>query len=82
MYMNYITTTQLRTHTKEFIKYLLCGDTIQIIHRSKIIGTAKLTRTEPFEEKVYAQLAKEFNLPKKQCFEILACSPKPDHEHK
>jgi len=76
--MDYITTTQFRTKTKEFIRSLLCGKTIQIIHRSKIIGVAKLTRTEPFEPKVYAQLAKEFDLPKKQCFEILPSSPKPN----
>ena len=64
--MKYITSTELRTQTKTFIRSLLCGESIEIIHRSKIIGTAKLTRTSPFETKVYKQLAKEFNLPKQQ----------------
>ncbi|MBI2268688.1 MAG: hypothetical protein HYU80_04635 [Candidatus Blackburnbacteria bacterium] len=36
--MNYMTTTELRTKTKELIQALKDGETVELIHRSKIIG--------------------------------------------
>jgi len=40
--MNYITTTQLRTQTSAFVEALLAGRQIELIHRSKKIGTLTL----------------------------------------
>ena len=36
--MNYITTTQLRTKTKELLRTLKQGQTVDLIHRSKVVG--------------------------------------------
>jgi len=36
--MNYITTTELRTKTKQLIDTLRTGKSISVLHRSKIIG--------------------------------------------
>ncbi len=45
MYMNYITTTQLRTQTSAFVEALLAGKSIDLIHRSKNLGTLTLERS-------------------------------------
>ena len=37
--MNYITTTELRTRSSELIDFLLAGETVDLIHRSSIVGT-------------------------------------------
>lgn len=37
--MNYITTTELRTRSSELINFLLAGETVNLIHRSSIVGT-------------------------------------------
>lgn len=42
MYMNYITTTQLRTQTSAFVEALLAGKSIDLIHRSKNLGSLSL----------------------------------------
>mgnify|MGYP001583179089 CR=1 FL=1 len=39
--MNYVTTTELRTRMTELIGALLAGESIDLIHRSKIIGEIK-----------------------------------------
>jgi antitoxin (DNA-binding transcriptional repressor) of toxin-antitoxin stability system len=36
--MQYISTTQLRTKSSELIKTLKSGRTVEIIHRSKVVG--------------------------------------------
>ena len=36
--MDYITTTQLRTESSRLIEALLAGKSVDIIHRSKIVG--------------------------------------------
>lgn len=41
MYMNIITSTQLRTQIPEVIATLLAGGSIDFIHRSKIVGEFK-----------------------------------------
>ena len=65
--MNYITSTQLRTKTSEFIEMLLAGKSIQLIHRSKNLGTLNLSQNKPakpFNSEHFLKLAKELNLPK------------------
>lgn len=39
MYMDMITSTQLRSQTPKVIETLLHGGTIDLVHRSKIVGT-------------------------------------------
>ena len=41
VYMNYITTTDLRTKSKDILKALEEGRSINLIHRSKIVGEIK-----------------------------------------
>lgn len=38
MYMDYITTTDLRTKSSQLVKKLKSGESFSLIHRSKIIG--------------------------------------------
>lgn len=66
--MDYITTTQLRTHSSRLIELLKKGIDVSLIHRSKIVGTIShkkmpkpLTKTDINRLKV---LANELNLPK------------------
>jgi len=63
--MNYITTTQLRTETSDLVEALLYGQSIDLIHRSKIIGEIKPKKDQPklFNAKRFLRLAKELNLP-------------------
>ena len=63
--MDYITTTQLRTKSSELVKALLEGRSVDLIHRSKVVGTIKPDKEEPkvFNAKRFAKLVKEMNLP-------------------
>ncbi len=45
--MNYITTTDLRTKSSALIISLERGDSISLVHRSKIIGIIKPAKKEP-----------------------------------
>lgn len=45
--MNYITTTELRTKSSELIDFLLAGETVDLIHRSSIVGTIIPKEEEP-----------------------------------
>lgn len=47
MYMNYLTTTQLRTQTSKLVETLKKKGTISLIHRSEIIGTIIPIQKEP-----------------------------------
>lgn len=38
MYMNYITTTDLRTKSTELVESLKNGKPVSLIHRSKVVG--------------------------------------------
>lgn len=66
--MNYITTTQLRTKSSQLVDSLSKGNTVSLIHRSRVIGEIKpkkevkpLTKTDIDELK---RLARALNLPK------------------
>lgn len=63
---SYITTTDLRTKSSKLVEILRGGQSISLIHRSKVIG-----KIEPFQEKTilfnaqtFEQLAEKLNLPK------------------
>ena len=63
--MNTITTTQLRTQTPELLEALLYGQSIDLIHRSQVVGEIKPKKVqEPkhFDAKRFDKLAKELNL--------------------
>lgn len=66
--MNYITTTDLRTKSSELIEALKKGNSVSLIHRSKIVGEIKPKKqARPLTQKDILQLkklAKELNLPK------------------
>lgn len=68
MYMNYITTTQLRTKSPELVNSLSKGMTVSLIHRSKIIGEIKPKKeTKPLTRediRKLKKLAKELHLPR------------------
>ena len=67
MYMNYITTTQLRTQSSDLIANLKAGRSIGLIHRSKIVATISPTTDNPpklFNAKRFGKLVDELNLPK------------------
>jgi antitoxin (DNA-binding transcriptional repressor) of toxin-antitoxin stability system len=66
--MNYITTTELRTKSSELIDFLLAGETVDLIHRSSIVGTIIPKEEEPEnltkeDIKKIAQVINFLNLP-------------------
>lgn len=63
--MNLITATELRTNTKGFIDFLLNGEEVQIVHRSKIIGVVKPKKVkgETFDVETFMRLTSKINLP-------------------
>lgn len=67
--MQLITTTELRTRSKDLITALLAGQSVGLIHRSKIIAEVKpkLTKPKIFSAKDYEEImvvSKKLNLPK------------------
>ncbi|MCL4390262.1 MAG: hypothetical protein M1484_02530 [Patescibacteria group bacterium] len=45
--MQYITTTQLRTMTTDLIASLAAGESVELVHRSKIVGEIKPKKLDP-----------------------------------
>ena len=64
--MQVITTTQLRTRSRELIKALEEGQSVDIIHRSKIVGEIrpKTYDPKPFDTKKLARIIESLNLPR------------------
>lgn len=64
--MDYITTTQLRTESPRLIEALLAGESIELVHRSKVIGEVKPKKAEGkvFNAKKMLEFARKMNLPK------------------
>lgn len=64
--MQVITTTELRTKSKELIKTLQEGRTVELIHRSKVVGEIKpkIYDPKPFDPDKVAEIVKKLNLPK------------------
>lgn len=63
--MNYITTTDLRTKSKDLIQALREGRSVDLIHRSKVVGEIrpKIYDPKPFNADRFAKLVKKLNLP-------------------
>lgn len=63
--MNYITTTDLRTKSKELIKVLREGHSVDLIHRSKVVGEIrpKIYDPKPFNAQRFAKIVNKLNLP-------------------
>lgn len=66
--MNYISTTDLRTKSSQLVHALLNGNSLYLVHRSKIVGEIKpaqaAAKQKPFNAKRFFQLARKLNLPK------------------
>ena len=64
--MDYITTTNLRTQSSKLVNELKKGNSVSLIHRSKIVGVIKPASPEgkPFDVEKLKKLAKRLNLPK------------------
>ncbi len=45
--MNYITTTQLRTNTTNLVNALMAGHSVQLIHRSQVLGVISPPENKP-----------------------------------
>ena len=56
--MQYITTTQLRTESKELVKVLQEGRSVDLIHRSRVVGEIKpkIYDPKPFDPVSYTHL--------------------------
>lgn len=66
--MQVITTTQLRTKSKELVKILQEGHSVDLIHRSKVVGEIKpVYDFKPLTEEGVRRIqeaARKLNLPK------------------
>lgn len=64
--MNYITTTQLRTQTPDLLDALQQGLTIDLIHRSQVVGEIKQKEVQPkktIDSKKLQRIIDELDLP-------------------
>lgn len=64
--MQYITTTELRTKSKKLVEALREGRSVNLVHRSKVVGEIKpkIYDPKPFDPDKFANLVKRLNLPK------------------
>lgn len=64
--MQYITTTELRTKSKKLVEILREGRSVDLVHRSKVVGEIrpKIYDPKPFDPDKVAEIAKKLNLPK------------------
>lgn len=64
--MQYITTTQLRTQSKKLVKTLQEGRSVDLVHRSKVVGEIKpkIYDPKPFNAKRFLKIVEKLNLPK------------------
>ena len=63
--MDYISTTELRTKTSQLIQSLRRGDSVSLIHRSKVVGVIKPAyEPKPFDPEAFEKLTHKLNLPK------------------
>ncbi len=63
--MQIITTTELRTKSKDLIKELQEGRSVDLIHRSKVVGEIrpKIYDPKPFDSCKFAKIVKSLNFP-------------------
>ena len=64
--MQIITTTQLRTKSKELVKVLREGRSVDLIHRSRIVGEIKpkMYDPKPFNPDKFLKTVRKLNFPK------------------
>ena len=64
--MQYITATELRTKSKELVKSLANGNSVTLIHRSKVIGEIKpkIYDPKPFNAAKFLKTVKKLNFPR------------------
>lgn len=66
--MQVITTTELRTKSKQLVETLKMGDSVDLIHRSRVVGKIKpVYDAKPLTKegiKRIVEAAKKLNLPK------------------
>lgn len=73
MNTHFITTTELRTRSSELVKLLAAGKSINLVHRSKMIGEIqpqKSDRTKTFSTKEFSKKVQKLHLPKLTLKEI------------
>ena len=66
MYMNLITTTDLRTKVPLLLQALIRGESVELIHRSKIVGEIKPKKRnpKPFNPERFLKAISKLKLPK------------------
>ena len=66
MYMQVITATQLRTKSKELIKVLEEGHSVDLIHRSRVVAEIKpkIYDPKPFNADRFAKTVNSLNFPR------------------
>ncbi len=64
--MQYITTTELRTKSKKLVALLREGHSVELIHRSKVVGEIKpkIYDPKPFNARKFLKIVEKLNLPK------------------
>lgn len=64
--MQYITTTDLRTKSKELIMILRAGQSVNLVHRSKVVGEIKpkIYDPKPFDSDKFIKIIEKLNFPK------------------
>ncbi len=62
--MQYITTTQLRTKSKKLVQLLQEGHSVDLIHRSKVVGEIKpkIYDPKPFNPDEFLKIVRKLNL--------------------
>lgn len=63
--MQYITTTELRTQSKKLVEALKEGRSVDLIHRSRVVGEIKpkIYDPKPFDADKFLKSIKRLNLP-------------------
>lgn len=63
--MQYITTTELRTKSKQLVELLLEGRSVDLVHRSKVVGEIKpkIYDPKPFDPDKFLKFVEKLNLP-------------------
>lgn len=64
--MQYITTTELRTKSKKLVEILREGRSVDLVHRSKVVGEIKpkIYDPKPFDPDKFAKIVKKLNFPR------------------
>lgn len=63
--MQYITTTELRTKSSKLVEALYEGRSVDLIHRSKVVGEIKpkISDPKPFDSARFVKLVKKLDFP-------------------